>query len=153
MAEAADMTTPDEAALASAMAQAMDSEDRRRKLASQTPGAGALMALPDVPYGPGAGISDVPLPLIGESHQSAPYVPQRKAYGPPSPVYADPLIGGPGYTPGDIQTALRHVTDLGADGLFIEGRSGPVADAFTVVSPPPRPSLLARLLGRIRGRR
>jgi hypothetical protein len=152
VAEAADMTTPDEVALASAMAQAMDSEDRRRKLADLTPGAGALMALPDVPYGPGAGISDVPLPLIGESHQAAPYVPQRKAYGPPSPVYAAPLIGGLGYAPGDVRTALRHVTDLGADGLFIEGASAPAADGFTVASAPSRPSLWSRLLRRGRPR-
>ena len=48
------------------------------------------------------------------------------------------------------QPVLRHVTNLGADGLFIEGRSAPAADAFTVVSPPARPSLLARLLGRLR---
>ena len=143
------MTTPDEAALASAMAQAMNSEDRRRKLASQTPGAGALMALPDVPYGPGAGISDVPLPPIGESHQAAPYVEQRKSYGPRSPVYADPMIGGLGYAPGGIETALRHVTDLGDGTLFIEGASAPAAGGFTVVSPA-RPGLLARLLGRLR---
>jgi len=40
----------------------LDTENRRRELASQSPGLGALMALPDVPYGPGIGISDVQLP-------------------------------------------------------------------------------------------
>ncbi|HEY3034878.1 MAG TPA: hypothetical protein VGJ54_09485 [Streptosporangiaceae bacterium] len=43
------------------------------------------------------------------------------------------------------------MTDLGADGLFIEGASAP-ADGFTVMSPPARPSLLSRLLGRFRRR-
>ena len=51
---------------------------------------------------------------------------------------------------GVSQPALRHVTDLGADGLFIEGASAPAADGFTVVSPPARPGLLARLLGLLR---
>jgi hypothetical protein len=45
------------------------------------------------------------------------------------------------------------VTDLGADGLFIEGASVTAAGGFTMVSPPARPGLLARLLGRIRSRR
>ena len=58
-----------------------------------------------------------------------------------------------GYALGVSQPALRHVTDLGADGLFIEGPSVPAADAFTVVSPPARPGLLARLLGRLLRRR
>ena len=58
------MTTPDEAALAIAQAAAEDGENRRRELASQTPGLGALVSLPDVPYGPGVGLSDVPLPPI-----------------------------------------------------------------------------------------
>jgi hypothetical protein len=147
------MTTPDIPDVAAAMQASMDQEDRRRELASQSPGLGALMQLPPTGIGPGVGLSDVPLPVIGESHQAAPYVPQHKAYGPPSPVYADAAVGGVGYAPGDVRTALRHVTDLGADGLFIEGASVPAADGFTVVSPPARPSLLARLLGRIRGRR
>ena len=141
------MTTPDETALANAMANAMDSENRRRELASQAPGLGALVQLPETPNGPGIGIWDLGLPVTGESHQAAPYVPQSKAYGPPSPVYADPVVAGLGYGPGDVQTALRHVTDLGADGLFIEGASAPAAEPFMVVPPPPRPGLRARLRG------
>jgi hypothetical protein len=137
--------------ITSAMAQAMAAENRRRELAGQSPGLGALVSLPDVPYGPGVGLSDVPLPPVGESHhQAAPRVPQRKSYGPASPVYADSLIGGLGYTPGDIQTALRHVTDLGADGPLIGGRSAPAAPAVDVVSAPARPGPLRRLLGKLR---
>jgi hypothetical protein len=136
-----------EADFRTAQAAAEDSENRRRELASQTPGLGALVSLPENPNGPGTGIWDLGLPVTGESHQAAPYVEQRKSYGPPSPVYADPLVGGPGYAPGGIETALRHVTDLGADGLFIEGASAPAADPFMVVSPPARPGLLARLRG------
>ena len=98
------MTTPD---IAAVMAAAMDAEDRRRELASQAPGLGALVQLPPPPSGPGVGLTDVPLPVIGESHQAAASVPQHKSYGPPAPVYADSLIGGLGYAPGDVQTALR----------------------------------------------
>ena len=54
------------------------------------------------------------------------------------------------YVLGVSQPALPHVTDLGAEGLFIEGTSAPAADGFTVVSAPSRPSLLSRLLGRLR---
>jgi hypothetical protein len=76
--------------------------------------------------------------------------PVDKSYGAYRPQYAHPLVGGIGYPADTHQPALRHVTDLGADGLFIEGRSAPPADGFTVVSPPARPSLWARLLGRLR---
>jgi hypothetical protein len=142
VAEAADMS---EADIRAAQTAAMNSEDRRRKLASQTPGAGALMALPDVPYGPGAGISDVPLPPIGESHQAAPYVPQAKAYGPLSPVYADPVVAGVNYAPGDVQTALRSLGERVFAAQDTAGRPG-----VMVVSPDvaPRRSLWSRLFGR-----
>ena len=112
-----------EADIRAAQTAAENAENRRREIASATPGLGALVQLPETPNGPGIGIWDLGLPVVGESHQAAPYVEQRKAYGPASPVYADDLIGGPGYAPGGIETALRHVTDLGADGLFIEGAS------------------------------
>jgi hypothetical protein len=39
--------------------------------------------------------------------------------------------------------------DIGNGRLLIEARSAP-PNTFDVVSPPPRPSLLARLLGRLR---
>ena len=86
------MSTPD---IAAAMAQAMSTEDRRRELASQSPGLGALVNLPDVPYGSGVGNWDLGMPHVGESYgQSAPVVPQAKSYGPLSPQYGHPLIGG-----------------------------------------------------------
>jgi hypothetical protein len=37
--------------------------------------------------------------------------------------------------------------------VFIGQRSSAPVDGFTLVSPPPRPGLLSRLLGRFRGRR
>jgi hypothetical protein len=70
------------------------------------------------------------------------------AGAPPRSASSSRYAGRPG-----IRVTSRHVshvTDLGADGLFIEGASAPVAEPFTVVSPPARPSLLARLLGRLR---
>ena len=76
-----------------------------------------------------------------------------KSYGPARPVYAHEMVGGVNFTGGRSEPAVRHVTNLGADGLFIEGRSAPAADPFTVVSPPRRPGLLARLVGRLRGQR
>lgn len=134
------------AEISAVMAQAMDQEDRRRELASSSPGLGALVQLPDVPYGPGVGIADVPLPPIGESHhQAAPSVPQHKAYGPPSPVYADPAVAGVGYAQGDVQTALRALGER----VFAAQDAAGRADV-TVVSPSARPSLLARLFGRLR---
>ena len=149
------MTTPD---IAAAMAAAMDAEDRRRQLASQTPGSGVALPLPQSPAGPGVGLSDVPMPAIGEGYDQAAEVAAavHKAYGPGRPGYADPLVGGIGY-PADVhQPALRSVVDLGADGLFIEGRSGaPAGDVLTVAAAPSRPGLLSRAraaLGRLRRR-
>ena len=144
------MTTPDEAALASAMANAMDSENRRRELASQSPGLGALVQLPETPNGPGIGIWDLGLPVVGESHQAAPYVEQSKSYGPPSPVYADPVVAGLGYVPGDVQTALRAAGEWAFAAQ--DAASRPAGPGVVVVSPgmAPRRSLLSRLLGRLR---
>jgi hypothetical protein len=122
------------AEVTAAMSQGMDTENRRREFASQSPGLGALMALPDVPYGPGVGISDVPLPVVGESHHAAASVPQVKSYGPPSPVYADSLVGGRGLRPGDVQTALRALGER----VFAAQDAAGRADV-TVVSPPAPP--------------
>jgi hypothetical protein len=41
------------AEIAAAMSQGMDGENRRRELASQMPGHGALVQLPPTPNGPG----------------------------------------------------------------------------------------------------
>jgi hypothetical protein len=140
------------------MAAAMDGEDRRRELASQTPGLGPVLPLPQPPAGPGVGLSDVMLPVVGEGYETqaemAPAV--HKAYGPDRPGYAHPLVGGIGYQANVHQPALRHVMDLGADGLFIEDRSGaPVGDVVAVAAAPSRPGLLSRAraaLGRLRRR-
>jgi hypothetical protein len=81
---------------------------------------------------------------------TAPGAPQHKAYGPLSPVYADPAVGGVAYPHPAARPALRHVHDLGDGTLFIEGRSAPAPDGFTLASPPARPSLWSRLLGKLR---
>ena len=140
------MTTPD---ITATMAPSMAAENRRRGLAEQSPGLGALVQLPQPPSGPGVGISDVPLPVVGESHQAAPYMPQSMAYGPDRPQYADSLIGGVGYAPGDMQTALRAAGER----VFAAQDAAGRADV-TVVSPQtaPRPSLLGRLAARLRRR-
>jgi len=131
-----------ESDITSAMHAAMSAENGRRLLASQRPGFGASVPLEQPPSGAGVGISDVDMPIIGEG------------YAAPSALYAADVVGGYNFLAGRQEAPVRrHVADLGADGLFIEDYpgtrpSGPV----TVVSPPSRPSLLGRLLARIRGR-
>ena len=113
---------------------------------------GPVLPLPQPPAGPGVGLSDVALPVVGEGYQVQAEIAAavHKSYGADRPQYAHPLVGGINYPAGAHQPALRHVTNLGADGLFIEGASAPAADGSTVVSAPSRPSLLSRLLGRFR---
>ena len=128
-------------------------EDRRRELASQTPGLGAPVGLPDVPYGPGVGLTDVALPHVGEGYgHGAPVAAQSKAYGPDTPQYGHPLIGGLDYAPMDARPALGRSSlyEL-ADQVFAaqDARAG---HAYTVISPPARPGLLARLAARLRRR-
>jgi hypothetical protein len=79
-------------------------------------------------------------PVIGEGYDQQAEIATavHKAYGEARPVYAGPAFAGDSCVLGVSQPALRHVTNLGADGLFIEGRSAPAADALTVVSPPAR---------------
>ena len=143
------MTTPD---IQQIMMAAMDAEDRRRELASQSPGLGVLLPLDQPPSGPSVGKYGVGGAIVGEGYDQQAEIAAavHKSYGADRPQYAHPLVGGINYPAGTHQPALRHVTNLGADGLFIEGASAPAADAFTVVSEPSRPSLLSRLLGRLR---
>ena len=143
------MTTPD---IQQIMMAAMDAEDRRRELASQSPGLGVLLPLDQPPSGPSVGKYGVGGAIVGEGYDQQAEIAAavHKAYGADRPQYAHPLVGGVDYPAGIQQPALRHVTNLGADGLFIDGASAPAADGFTVVSAPSRPSLLSRLLGRFR---
>ena len=99
------MTTPD---IAATMAAAMDAEDWRRELAAQTPGLGALMQLPQPVGGPGVGLSDVDLPVIGEGYDQVAEVEDAvtKAYGEDRPVYAAPVVGGTGFTAGRSEAEL-----------------------------------------------
>jgi hypothetical protein len=143
------VSTPD---IAAAMQAAMDAEDQRRLLASQSPGLGVLLPLDQPPSGPSVGKYGVGGAIVGEGYDQQEEIAAavHKSYGADRPQYAHPLVGGINYPAGTHQPALRHVTNLGADGLFIEGASAPAADGFTVVSAPSRPSLLSRLLGRFR---
>ena len=143
------MTTPD---IQQIMMAAMDAEDRRRELASQSPGLGVLLPLDQPPSGPSVGKYGVGGAIVGEGYGQQAEIADaiHKSYGADRPQYAHPLVSGINYPAGTHQPALRHVTNLGADGLFIEGASAPEADGFTVVSAPSRPSLLSRLLGRFR---
>jgi hypothetical protein len=139
--------------ISAVMAAAMDEENRRRELASQAPGLGALMHLGQPPAAHGVGISDIPDSEVkGEGYAvTAPLTAaQVSSYGPGRPLYASPLVGGVNFVAGRSEPAVRHVTNLGADGLFIEGASAPPADRLTVVSPPSRPSLWSRLAARWR---
>jgi hypothetical protein len=138
------VTTPD---IAAAMQAAMDAEDQRRQTASQSPGLGALVELPQTPYGPGVGLADVPMPVIGEGLAAIPYTPQVKSYGPDVPQYAPDVVAGLGYAPGDVQTALRALGERVFAAQDAAGRAGVV-----VVSPgmAPQRSLLRRLAGRLR---
>ena len=45
-------------------------------------------------------------------------------------AYPASHVAGESYVLGVSQPALRHVTDLGADGLFIEGASAPAANPY-----------------------
>lgn len=151
------MSTPDIANIAAAMSGGMAAENRRRELAGQSPGLGAPMPLPQPPSGPGVGLSDVDLPVIGEGYDMTAEIADAvsKAYGPSRPVYAHPALAGLDYRPAAHVPVRRHVTNLGADGLLIEpGPDGwQAADPYVVVSPPAaRPSMLRRLTGKLRRR-
>ena len=143
------MTTPD---IEGVIAQAMAAENRRRELAAQMPGHGAPVPLDQPPSGPSLGKYGVGGPVVGEGYEVQAEIAAavHKAYGTARPQYAHPAVGGIDYPAGTHQPALRHVHDLGDGTLFIEGRSAPAADGFTLVSPPARPSLLSRLLGKFR---
>jgi hypothetical protein len=122
MAEAADMS---EADIRAAQTAAEDAENRRREVAGASPGLGALLPLEQPPSGAGVGIWDVDMPVIGEGYEIQAEIATavHKAYGEARPVYAGPAVAGESYVLNVSQPALRHVTDLGADGLFIEGAS------------------------------
>jgi hypothetical protein len=137
--------------IAGVLLAAMSAEDARRETAGRTPGLGALVSLPDVPYGPSVGKSGLDFPAAGEGYQAdAPYAPQSKSYGPDVPVYADALVGGLGYSPGGVQTAIRALGDR----VFAAQDRAAAGPGVTVVSPDaaPRPSLWSRLAGKLRRR-
>jgi hypothetical protein len=142
------VTTPD---ITAAMQAAMDGENRRRRLASQAPGSGALLGLPQPPSGAGIGISDADMPVMGEGYGGPSIAPVPGGTGAPS--YADDLVGGIGFQGGRSEPAVRHVSDIGDGRLLIEPYTDGSNTAAVVVSPQaPWRSLWARLAGRLRRR-
>jgi hypothetical protein len=130
------------AALAAVQAQAMAGENGRRQLAAERPGHGAQVPLPQPPAGPGVGISDVPLPVMGEGYESTPVASEAVSAAFAMPNYAPAEVGGVGFVGGGQEAPVR---------VSVGQRSTP-GDGVTIVSAPSRPSLLSRLLGRMRGR-
>lgn len=140
------------AALASAQAAAETDERGRRELAIQTPGLGPLVALPQPPAGPGVGLSDMALPVVGEGWADPAPQPLQvmvphgvPVYG-QRPVYGDDLVAGVGFTAGREEAPIA---------MFVGQRSAPADGLAVVVSAPSRPGLLSRAraaLGRLRGR-
>jgi hypothetical protein len=131
----------DVAALTATQAQATVAEQNRRGVASQTPGVGALLPLPQPPADAGQGS-----PVVqGEGYEvEAPPAPQQITvpHGVPvydrRPSYAADVVGGIDFTAGRQEPPIR---------VLIGTRSAPVADSVVAISPPRR-SLLSRLLRR-----
>src|SRR5262249_28856402 len=131
--------------IAAVMATAMDTENRRRELASQAPGVGALLPLPQPVAGPGVGPWDIPgLGMAGEGDAvTAPDAPLQVVTDPvpvygERPTYAADEVGGIGFQGGRQEAPIR---------VFTGQRSIPT-DGAVFVSPSPRPSLWARLFRR-----
>ena len=131
----------DTAALAAAQGQAENAENGRRQLAARLPGHGAQIPMPPAPSGPAVGKYDAVGPPVGEGYAMTPAVVPAvsKSYGPDRPQYADDLTGGLGFTGGKSEPAIS---------MWLGQRS--VAAAGAVVVSPPRPTLWARLLRRVR---
>ena len=128
-----------EADIAGVMAQAMTSEDRRRELASQSPGLGSPLPMEQPAAGPSVGKYGLDMPVVGEGYlMTAPDAVQHKAYGAARPSYADDVVGGYGFQAGRGEPAIR---------VYLGSRSAP-AGGPVFVSPPARPSLWRRLLRR-----
>jgi hypothetical protein len=124
------------------LAQAMNAENRRRQVASDSPGLGALLPLPQPPSGPGVGISDMDLPVTGEGYSTTAPAggAQTASYGPERPVYADDLVGGVGFQGGFSEPAIESFRFSVSPGLVTP--AAPPAQA--------RPGLLSRLRGWLR---
>jgi hypothetical protein len=162
-----------EAAAAQSAAESLDTG--RRKLGSAMPGSGALLPLPQVPYGPSVGKWDLDLPAVGAGYADAPApeVPpwQTASHGAERPLlsapgelvtgrqpaYADDIIGGDGYAADSGQPALMGVRALADQAFAAMDRASGRGSDFVVISPdtaatpaPRRPGLFGRLAGKLR---
>jgi len=131
----------DLASLTAAQAQATTAEQNRREIASQTPGVGALLLLPQ-PY---ADAGQGSPPVQGEGYSAeAPSAPQQITvpHGVPvfdrRPSYGADVVGGIGFQAGRQEPPIR---------VLVGTRSATPGDVVVAVSPPRR-SLLSRLLRR-----
>jgi hypothetical protein len=140
-----------EADCRAAQSAAMDGENRRRLLASESPGLGAQLPIAQ-PY---ADAGQGSPPVVGEGYSvEAPAAPSQLAsYGPQRPVYGPDVVGGYGFTGGRSEPAVRHVWAVDDGQIMI----GPYADGRqpVFVAPPAarKPSLWSKIRGRLRGRR
>jgi hypothetical protein len=134
------MTTPAE--ISAVMSGAMDAENQRRELASQLPGHGAPLPLPQPVSAAGVGLSDVLMPVVGEGYDITPPVATAvsKAYGPERPVYSADEVGGVSFVAGRQEAPVR---------VLAVHRSAPSA-GVVFATPSRPPGLLSRLLGRLR---
>jgi hypothetical protein len=150
MATAADMSEPD---IAAVMTDAMNAENRRRGAAASAPGLGVLMSLPQSPNAAAVGKSSLDMPAVGEGLAPIPYAAQYTAPGPEVPAYADALVGGQGYAPGDVQ---RYLSEVGEQVFAAQDARAAAGPGIEVISPQaeaaPRRSLWSRLTGRRRRR-
>jgi hypothetical protein len=161
-------------AVQAAMAGGEDLDGRRRQLASELPGTGAPVLIPQVPYGPSVGKWDLGLPAVGEGYEavSPPAPRQIASHGPERPlasmpaelvtgrrpVYNAPEVGGEGFAANDGQVAMPGA-DMARGLQMARGLAdyafGPPGTDFVLISPgapaaPRRPGLLGRVLGRLR---
>jgi hypothetical protein len=125
--------------IAGVMAAAMSEEDRRRELASATPGLGSLLPMEQPAAAAAIGKSGLDMPVLGEGYEmAAPDAVQHKAYGAARPSYADAVVGGVGFQAGRQEPAVR---------VLLRSRAA-APGGIAVVSPDVRPSLWRRLLRR-----
>jgi hypothetical protein len=133
--------------ISATLAAAMNQENRRRELASQAPGLGALMHLGQPPAAHGVGISDIPDSEVkGEGYATEAAAQPLQVVTSPDPVYgqrpsySDDLVGGIGFVGGRQEAPIR----------VLVGTRSAAGAGVTVLSATGRSSLWSRLRGKLR---